>query len=107
MTVSPPDLASGFRGQPVKGDAMKRYALIVCAALGMVLSSGMARATWGGPMTYSGWQPWWNMCAARPRCMTCEEARLQHFWRDYYDALKRCYRRMEHIDRVAYYRNHG
>jgi len=85
---------------------MKRYALIVCAALGMVLSSGMARATWG-PCTYSGYQPWWNIFAHRPKCTTCEEERLQHFWRDYYDALRRYYRCMEHIDWVAYYKNHG
>jgi hypothetical protein len=85
---------------------MKRYALIVCAALGMVLSSGMARAGWGS-LTYSGYQPWWNLCAHRPKCTTCEEERLQHFWHDYYDALRRYYRSMEHIDWVAYYKNHG
>ena len=84
---------------------MKRYALIVCAALGMVMSSGVARA-WG-PCTYSGYQPWWNIFACRPKCTTCEEERLQHFWRDYYDALRRYYRSMEHIDWVAYYKNHG
>ena len=85
---------------------MKRYALIVCAALGMVLTSGMARAGWGS-LTYSGYQPWWNICAHRPKCTTCEEERLQHFWHDYYDALRRYYRSMEHIDWVAYYKNHG
>ena len=84
---------------------MKRYALIVCAALGMVMSSGVAHA-WG-PCSYSGYQPWWNIFAHRPKCTTCEEERLQHFWHDYYDALRRYYRSMEHIDWVAYYKNHG
>src|SRR5437016_2868621 len=74
----------GFGGQPGKGVAMKRYALILGAALGMVLSSGMAHAS---GLTYSGWQPWWNIFAYRPKCMTCEEERLQHFWHDYYHAL--------------------
>jgi hypothetical protein len=85
---------------------MKRYALIVCAALGMVMSSGMARAG-GTVLTYSGYQPWWNIFAHRPKCMTCEEERLQHFWRDYYDAMRKYYCCMEHIDWVAYYKNHG
>ena len=99
-------LQAVFGGNLLKGDAMKRYALIVCAALGVVLSSGMARASWGS-CTYSGYQPWWNIFACRNKCMTCEEERLQHFWRDYYDAMRRYYKSMEHIDWVAYYKNHG
>src|SRR5437660_7288346 len=83
----------GFGGQPGKGVAMKRYALIVCAALGMVLSSGMAQAS---GLTYSGWQPWWNIFAYRPKCMTCEEERLQHFWHDYYHALGKYYKALDH-----------
>src|SRR5215472_5206051 len=84
---------------------MKRYALIVCALLGLVLSSSAAQA--GGALTYSGYQPWWNIFAHRPKCMTCEEERLQHFWHDYYDALKHYYGALDHIDWVAYYKNHG
>jgi len=83
---------------------MKRYALIVCAALGMVLSSGMVHAS---GLTYSGWQPWWNIFAYRPKCMTCEEERLQHFWHDYYHALGKYYKALDHMDWVAYYKNHG
>lgn len=83
---------------------MKRYALIVCAVVGMVLSSGMAQA---GGLTYSGWQPWWNIFAYRPKCMTAEEERLQHFWHDYYHALKCYYGCLDNIDWVAYYKNHG
>src|SRR5438270_9778507 len=57
----------GSAGQPVKGVAMKRYALIIGAALGLMLSSGAARADWG-VLTYSGYQPWWNIFAHRPKC---------------------------------------
>jgi hypothetical protein len=39
--------------------------------------------------------------------MTCEEERLQRFWHDYYDALKHYYGALDHIDWVAYYKNHG
>ena len=85
---------------------MKRYALIGCVALGLALCSGVARAGCGS-LCYSGYQPWWNIFAHRPKCMTPEEERLQHFWRDYYDAMRKYYCCMEHIDWVAYYKNHG
>ena len=83
---------------------MKRLALIVCAALGLVLSSNTARA---GSLCYSGYQPWWNIFAHRPKCTTPEEERLQHFWHDYYHAMSRYYCALDHIDWVAYYKNHG
>jgi hypothetical protein len=78
----------------------------MCAALGLALSSGRARADWGY-LTYSGQQPFWNVFAHRPKCETCEEKRLQHFWHDYYNALKNYYKALDHIDWVAYYKNHG
>jgi hypothetical protein len=85
---------------------MKRYALIVCAAVGILASSGVANAGCCG-LTYGGYQPWWNIFAKRNKCMTCEEERLQRFWHDYYDALKNYYKALDHIDWVAYYKNHG
>jgi hypothetical protein len=85
---------------------MKRYALMLCAALGLLVSSGAARADWGS-MCYSGYQPWWNIFAHRPKCTTAEEERLQHFWHDYYHALMNYYCALDHIDWVAYYKNHG
>ena len=92
---------------------MKRFALTLCAALGvLILSSSAARADGccGGclsSMHYGGYQPWWNIFAKRNHCLTCEEERLQRFWHDYYDALKRYYGLLDHIDWVAYYKNHG
>ena len=85
---------------------MKRFALVVCAALGMTLASGRAHASWGA-LTYSGYQPCWNIFAKRYKCLTPEEERLQKFWHDYYDALKCFYGSLDHIDWVAYYKNHG
>jgi hypothetical protein len=86
---------------------MKRFALIVAAAFGLALSNGAAYADWGN-CRYSGYQPWWNplACCSR-KCKTCEEKRLEHFWHDYYDALRRYYKSLEHIDWVTYYKNHG
>lgn len=84
---------------------MKRNALIVCAALAFVLNAGVARAGWG--VTYGGYQPWWNPFACRDKCLTPEEERLQRFWHDYYDALKHYYGALDHMDWVAYYKNHG
>jgi hypothetical protein len=85
---------------------MKRFALIVCAVLGLALSNGSAKAGFGS-LGYGGYQPWWNIFACRNHCLTCEEERLQRFWHDYYDALKCYYCALDHIDWVAYYKNHG
>jgi hypothetical protein len=86
---------------------MKRFALILAAALGICLSSGTAHAGFGS-MCYSGYQPWWNPFGHKYKhCKTCEELRLEHFWHDYYDALRRYYCALDHIDWVAYYKNHG
>ena len=86
---------------------MKRIALIGCAVLGLALGAGRAQAGWGSTACYSGYQPWWNIFAKRYKCLTCEEERLQKFWHDYYDALKNYYCALDHIDWVAYYKNHG
>lgn len=85
---------------------MKRLALTVCAVLGIVMSSGVAQASWGS-LCYSGYQPCWNIFAHRYKCLTPEEKRLQHFWHDYYNALKCYYGALDNIDWVAYYKNHG
>ena len=85
---------------------MKRFALTIGAVLGIVLSSGVAKAGWGS-LTYSGYQPCWNIFAHRYKCLTPEEKRLQHFWHDYYHAMKCYYGALDHIDWVAYYKNHG
>jgi hypothetical protein len=84
---------------------MKRFAIALCAALGLFAGGQSARADWGS-LGYGGYQPWWNIFAHRP-CLTCEEQRLQRFWHDYYDALRRYYGALDHIDWVAYYKNHG
>jgi hypothetical protein len=85
---------------------MKRFALVICAGLGLALSAGNARASWGS-CSYSGYQPWYNIFAKRYKCLTPEEERLQKFWHDYYDALRNYYAALDHIDWVAYYKNHG
>jgi len=85
---------------------MKRTALIVGAALGLALVGGKAQASWSA-LCYSGYQHPLNIFAKRPKCMTPEEERLQKFWHDYYSALKSYYCDLDHIDWVAYYKNHG
>src|SRR5262249_10212957 len=98
--LAPPFLRPAFGATPNKGVAMKRYALILCATLGIVLSGGVAQAGWCSKCTYSGYQPWWNICAHRQKCLTPEEERLQHFWHDYYDALKNYYAALDRMDWV-------
>src|SRR5581483_1409979 len=83
---------------------MKRLALIVGAVLCLALCGTQAKA---GGLTYSGYQPWWNILAHRNKCLSPEEERLQKFWHDYYHALQSYYCSLEHIDWVAYYKNHG
>ena len=85
---------------------MKRFAVLAAAVVVLCLSNGAARASWGAA-TYSGYQPWWNIFAHRNKCLTPEEERLQKFWHDYYSALKDYYCALDHIDWVAYYKNHG
>src|SRR5262245_21362930 len=85
---------------------MKRIATILCAGLGLLVVSESAWASWGS-LGYGGYQPWWNVFAKRNRCMSQEEERLQRFWHDYYDALRRYYGSLDRIDWVAYYKNHG
>jgi hypothetical protein len=85
---------------------MKRIAVVFCAVLGLALSTGKSQASWGA-LCYSGYQPWWNIFAKRYKCLTPEEERLQKFWHDYYDSLKNFYCALDHIDWVAYYKNHG
>ena len=74
----------------------------------------MAFRPWPGPVhaswdscCYGGYQPWWNIFAKKQLLLSSEEERLQRFWHDYYDALSRYYAALDHIDWVAYYKNHG
>jgi hypothetical protein len=85
---------------------MKKFACLFVALLGMALTADNARADWGS-CHYGGYQPWWNIFAKRNCYMSCEEERLQRFWHDYYDALRRYYGMLDRIDWVAYYKNHG
>ena len=85
---------------------MKRMGLFVCAAVGLALCAGRTQASWEA-LHYSGYQPWWNIFAKRYKCLTPEEERLQKFWHDYYNALQNYYCALDHIDWVAYYKNHG
>ncbi|MSR30067.1 MAG: hypothetical protein EXR99_01050 [Gemmataceae bacterium] len=85
---------------------MKRIALVLCAMVGFTMASASAHAGWGS-MSYSGWQPWYNIFAKRYKCLTPEEERLQKFWHDYYNAMQNYYGALDNIDWVAYYKNHG
>ena len=86
---------------------MKRIFVCTVAVVGLCLGfASQANASWS-ECTYSGYQPWWNIFAKRYKCLTPEEERLQKFWHDYYDALKNYYCALDHIDWVAYYKNHG
>ncbi len=91
---------------------MKKFALIVCAALAVaMLPNQPAKAGDSccgcSSLCYGGQQPWWNIFCKRNKCLTPEEERLQRFWHDYYDALKNYYCALDKIDWVAYYKNHG
>ena len=85
---------------------MKRIAVMACVVLGLAVTAGQSFAGWS-ECTYSGYQPWYNIFAKRYKGITPEEERLQKFWHDYYDAMKNYYGALDHIDWVAYYKNHG
>ena len=85
---------------------MKRIAVMACVVMGLAMSAGQSHASWS-ELGYSGYQPWYNIFAKRYKCLTPEEERLQKFWHDYYDAMRNYYGALDHIDWVAYYKNHG
>lgn len=85
---------------------MKRIACLMLALTGILTAADSARADWGSAH-YGGYQPWWNIFAKRNPYMSVEEERLQRFWHDYYDSLRRYYGMLDRIDWVAYYKNHG
>jgi hypothetical protein len=91
----------------MKGVTMKRSILLLGALLGLAFCANSVQAGGFGDLTYSGYQPWWNIFAKRNKCMSPEEERLQKFWHDYYHAMKEYYASLDHIDWVAYYKNHG
>ena len=87
---------------------MKRFALILCSTLGMIVAGNqVAQASGCTGLCYGGQQPCWNIFNRANRNLPCEEQRLQRFWHDYYDALRKYYGLLDHIDWVAYYKNHG
>ena len=81
---------------------MKRFAIALCATLGLLAGGQSARADWGS-LGYGGYQPWWNIFAHRP-CLTPEEQRLQRFWHDYYDAIRLGYGTRDSVDWESYYK---
>ena len=85
---------------------MKRIIVVACTVACLLLGANTSHASWGH-LSYSGYQPWWNIFAKRYKCLTPEEERLQKFWHDYYDALQCFYKSLDAIDWVAYYKNHG
>jgi hypothetical protein len=85
---------------------MKRFACLLFGLMGVLTAAESSRADWGS-LHYGGYQPWWNIFAKRNPYMSCEEERLQRFWHDYYDSLRRYYGMLDRIDWVAYYKNHG
>jgi hypothetical protein len=85
---------------------MKRIAVMACTVVALLVGTNTSHASWGAAC-YSGYQPWWNIFAKRYKCLTPEEERLQKFWHDYYHALQEFYCSLDHIDWVAYYKNHG
>src|SRR5262249_32280130 len=60
-----------------------------------------------GGLRYNGYQPWWDIFARRNKSLTAEEERLQRFWHDYYDSLRRYYQEVDRIDWVSYYKDRG
>ena len=86
---------------------MKVLACVASTVLVLVLEAATARAEDPGSLHYGGYQPWHNIFAKRYKALSPEEERLQRFWHDYYDALRRYYSNLDRVDWVAYYKNHG
>ena len=85
---------------------MKRNLVLLGVGLALAWTASAVQAGWTALATGET-QPWWNIYARHYKCLTPEEERLQKFWHDYYDAMKNYYCALDHIDWVAYYKNHG
>jgi hypothetical protein len=85
---------------------MKCLTLLVCAVLGLALDGSAVRAGGGSP-TSGGYQPGGVPSSQLKKALTPEELKLQDFWQNYYQALSRYYGDHDHVDWVAYYKNHG
>jgi hypothetical protein len=49
----------------------------------------------------------WKLPRLADKNLSSEDRRIQEFWRGYYDSLKNFYGSLDHLDWVAYYKNHG
>jgi hypothetical protein len=52
-------------------------------------------------------KPWYNIFKKRYKNLTVEEERLQKFWHDYYDSLRRYYAELDHMDWNEYFKKCG
>lgn len=52
-------------------------------------------------------KPWHNIFNKRYKNLTAEEERLQKFWHDYYDSLRRYYAELDHVDWNEYFKKRG
>jgi hypothetical protein len=84
---------------------MLRLSSTLGTIVAFALSAAPVRAQWPN-IGSGGYQPW-CIYAKRYKNLTPEEERLQKFWHDYYDAMRNYYAHLDHIDWVAYYKNHG
>jgi hypothetical protein len=50
---------------------------------------------------------WWDGFRGSLKKGTTEEERLQRFWHDYYDSLRRYYAALDRVDWEAYYKSKG
>jgi hypothetical protein len=81
---------------------------LILPAVALVLALGSCRAQEAGNLPNpGGYQPWWKVLPPGNKNLTPEEKRLQKFWHDSSDALRNYYAVPDHIDWVAYYKNHG
>lgn len=88
---------------------MKRFAMLAVMVASMMggAATGAAKADWRS-LCYGGHQAWWNPLHYVNNCgMNCEERKLQRFWHDYYNAQRRYYHNLSHLDWLTYYKNHG
>jgi hypothetical protein len=78
---------------------MKSKLLLLLAIVALLLASNANRVSVA--------QTNWKLSSLADRNMKPEEKRLKDFWTGYYGALKSFYGNLDHLDWVAYYKNHG
>jgi len=84
---------------------MKRFVVFGWVTLTFALGTWASAAA--DEPNKGGDKPWYDIFTKKYKNLTSEEERLQKFWHDYYDSVRRYYAQLDGVDWNEYYKNRG